>query len=168
MQPPRHVTQPGARGSLPTAAAGPARVRARARPNFLRHAEQESSFGSSGDHYKSLGGGGDLGRLAIGLGTLNYLGTNTPTKNEPHRTQIMNALLTQEPEHRAYYSLPVSAEASMTRDNSQTWYAQAECLPHRDGKHVIIRWPSLPGWHIHDCGRELTGWPVVKIRNVYL
>jgi hypothetical protein len=97
--------------------------------------------------------------------------TNTPTENEPHTNQIMDTLPTQEPDHRPYYGFPVPTEASMTRDDSQTWYAvffeQAECVPHRDGKQVIIRWPNLPRGHIHDYGRELTGWPVVKIQNVY-
>ncbi|KAF1923448.1 uncharacterized protein M421DRAFT_425820 [Didymella exigua CBS 183.55] len=86
-------------------------------------------------------------------------------------TQMVDALPTQEPEHIQYHGLPVTAEASMTRDDSQTWYAvffeQAECVPHRDGKHVIVRWPNLPRGHIHDYGRESTGWPVVKMQNVY-
>jgi hypothetical protein len=96
---------------------------------------------------------------------------NTPTETEAHTHQTMDVLPTQEPEHRPYYGLPVPAEASMTRDDSQTWYAvffeQAECVPHQDGEHIIIRWPSLPRGHINDDGRELSGWPVLKIRNVY-
>lgn len=83
----------------------------------------------------------------------------------------MHALPTQEPENPPCYGLPVPAEASMTRGDSQAWYAAffepAECVSHRDGKHIIIRWPNLPRGHIHDYGREFTGWLVVKIQNVY-
>lgn len=97
--------------------------------------------------------------------------TNTSTRNEPHTSGRTEALPTQETEHLPYHGLPVPTDASMTRDNSQTWYTdffeQAQCVPHRDGKNMIIRWPALPLGHIHDYGRELTGWPVVKIRNVY-
>ena len=74
---------------------------------------------------------------------------------------------TQEPEHLPYHSLPVLSEVSMARDDSQNWYTvffeQAECVPHRDGKHITIRWPHLSRGHIYDHGRRLIGWPVVKI-----
>ena len=97
--------------------------------------------------------------------------TNMPPEEEPHTGQTTDVPPTQEPEHRPYHGLPVPMEASMKRDDSRTWYAvffeHAECVPHRDGKHIIIRWPHLPRGHMHDSGRDLTGWPVIKIQNVY-
>jgi hypothetical protein len=67
-----------------------------------------------------------------------------------------------------YHGLPVPLEASLTHEDSADWYAsffeQAECVPHRDGKHIIVRWPAeyndLPG-------RETTGWPCLKMMRVY-
>lgn len=97
--------------------------------------------------------------------------TEMPTEEEPHTGQTTDALPSQEPKHRPYHGLPVPAEASVKRDDSQTWYVvffeHAECVPHRDGKHIIIRWPHPLRGHMHDYGQELTGWPVIKIQNVY-
>jgi hypothetical protein len=62
--------------------------------------------------------------------------TDTPADNEPRTDQIMDAFSTQELENRPYHGLPIPAEASMTRDNLQNWYAvffkQAECVLHQD------------------------------------
>jgi hypothetical protein len=97
--------------------------------------------------------------------------TNLPTEEELHTGQTTDALHSQNPKYRPYHGLPVPAEASVKRDELQTWYAvffeQAECVPHRDGKHIIIRWPHPSHGHMHDYGRDLTGWPVIKIQNVY-
>lgn len=58
----------------------------------------------------------------------------------------------------------------MTREDSQDWYAtffeKAQCVPHRDGKHIIMRWPHLARGEVQEY-RELAGWPVIKVRNVY-
>jgi hypothetical protein len=65
-----------------------------------------------------------------------------------------------------YHGLPVSAEASMTREDAQDWYTvffeEAYCVPHRDGKHIIVCWP-----HLSRDSRVTKGWAVIKVRTVY-
>jgi hypothetical protein len=96
--------------------------------------------------------------------------SNAPqTANNPHPDQGMATLSIQEPKRSPYHGVPVPAEASIRREDSEDWYAYffgvASCAPQRDGKNVIICWPAMPRGHMHDP-RELEGWPVVKIRKV--
>ncbi|KAH3973099.1 hypothetical protein HBH64_051450 [Parastagonospora nodorum] len=76
-------------------------------------------------------------------------------------------LHTQERKHIPYYGNKVPLEASIAPEDSETWYAAffdlAWCAPHRDGKHIIV----CVEWFDDDNGRELNGWPAVKLRNAY-
>lgn len=86
--------------------------------------------------------------------------------SSPKCLEYANALFL-EGRHCPNYGNPVPKEASRAEEDSETYYAdfyeKACCVPHRDGRQVIMYW-------IHDeweNPRETPAWAVKRLRKMY-
>ena len=63
---------------------------------------------------------------------------------------------------------PIPTEASIAPEDTQDWYTdlweKACCVPHKDGKSIIVFTPAETGY---PDPRVRAGWPIIRLRQAY-